>query len=246
MSFLRPAGYVVITAICLLSWVESAQAVPITYSYTGTVGSAATGIFSGQGSQVTGTFTFDSALIDNNPNGTQDIYSANDPNNLAVAHVFELTVTLGGVTRTTANNQNTPGTDHLSLNLIDSSSAGDLFDFRASLISNTDDFAELSIRDLLPSGSADGIAAGSNNLTSTIGGTIALLDNINVGLFSNAYNSSLWEAVDKRTGASEGSLYFTLTSISRAPVSSVPEPSALLLLSCGLVGLAVWRRKQTA
>ncbi len=243
MRFMGPVIYLVSTILWLLGWAESSHAIPVTYSYTGTVGSTATGIFAGQGSQLTGTFTFDSALVDGNSNWTQDIYSASDPNNVAAGRAFELTVTLGTVTRTTANNRNAPGTDHHFLNIVDSSASGDKFQFRSSLIAPTDDFAELWLLDLVPTNSADGIAVRSSTLGSNMAATIALLDNINVGLFSNTYNSSVWEAVSKGTGAFEGSLSFGLTSINRVPTSQVPEPSSILLLCLGLIAglfLKMW------
>ena len=52
-----------LSALGLLGLSVQALAAPVTFLYAGTVTSA-TGIFAGQGSTVTGTFSFDSTLVD--------------------------------------------------------------------------------------------------------------------------------------------------------------------------------------
>jgi hypothetical protein len=63
-------------------------------------------------------------------------------------------------------------------------------------------------------------------------------------LVGNVFAGAVWHsplALDANNRINSGSQTFLVKSVS----SSVPEPSSLLLLGAGLLGLAAWRWKQT-
>jgi hypothetical protein len=186
-----------------------AKADPITFNFTGTVTSA-TGIWVGQGSAVTGFYTFDTTLVDNAPgSGVVDQFFANSPANQGLP--FEISVTVGLVTRTTANNQNLPSNNHHVLAWSDSGS--DSFSIQAFSFVTTDDRVLIFLRDLSPS-PPDGVTPGTGNLTDT-----PITTAPNVGLFDEV-DQNFYDAFDS-SGVNEGRVNFTLSSIT---VSA--EPSA--------------------
>lgn len=227
-----------VVSFCLFAWIgllslsSNVWAAPLTYQYTG-VATLTSGIFSGQGTAVTGRFTFDSGLLDRFPlSNTVDHFTPWDP--ASNSEAFELTISLGSIFRTSADNQNsaTPGHHHL---LITDRPSDDQIEFVARTVALTDDFAAVRLTDVVPTGSPDGVAAGSGNLTSTLVGAMNILNTLNIGSFSNTV-PSVWAANDNTSGALIGVAEFTVTSI-----TAVPTPSAFLLMGTGLSGLVGWR-----
>ena len=125
-----------------------------------------------------------------------------------------MTLSLGTVSRTSADNANTPGTRHHSFLVLDWPES-DQFVF--SVLSNTssDDSGSLVLADYVPFPNPDAIATGSGNLQSDIGSTIALLSTLDVSLFSNLSGGS-WTAFDP-SGVLQGRLGFDLTTVSPVP-----------------------------
>jgi hypothetical protein len=213
---------------------QVATAEPITFNFTGIV-DASTGIWAGsQGLAVSGFYTYDTLLVDFLVGNTQqDLFRAIDPANQAF--LWEISVTVGGVTRTTASNQNAAGTQHHFLEVLDHASE-DRFQFETVRHIGSDDFARFRMQDLSPD-PPDGIAVGSGSLTDTAPTTAP-----DVALFDTVVGLSLYLSYDA-AGESEGNLQFTLTSIVPVPEPVPLSGSAALLLSglLGAVGLGVLR-----
>jgi hypothetical protein len=227
----------VVNVVALFGFTTLASATPITYNYTGTV-TAATGIFAGQGTNVTGTFTFDDGLVDQCVGAACDFFPSGSTANLAFNSVWEITLNLGTVNVTTATNARAVGTNHHFLSLSDDPSV-DQFVMYAAEIAAGDDSVQLNLQDLLPV-PPDGISPGSNNLTGTIAGAIAILNTLDPADFSLITGISNWAARNER--GLQGQVVFTPTSISLA--QPVPEPASLLLFGTGLVGAGVRRYRQ--
>ena len=88
----------------------AANAWPITFNFTGTV-TGATGIFAGQGSDLTGSYTFDTGLMDIDifvGNAVTDQFLNNAFANQALTSTFDVTVTVGAETHSTSANANIP------------------------------------------------------------------------------------------------------------------------------------------
>ena len=227
--------YVFFTVFCLWSFSTSTYAAPITYNYIGEV-IGASGIFAAQGPLVNGTFSFDSTLLDSNLSNAIDLYSSESPvSNQASSNVWEVTISMFTLSRTTANNQNLSTTPHHFLEIIDGLNT-DSFTLQADRLVASDDFVRLGLVDSVSP--TDGIAIGAANLTGDILDTISILDNLDPSLFSFLAGST-WDAFDK-DGISEGSVNFRITSITRA----VPIPSTLLFFGLGITGFAAWRWRE--
>jgi hypothetical protein len=208
---------------------QSANATPITFNFTGTATNT-TGIFAGQGTAVTGFYTFDTALVDTFPgDATNDWFQNHTPvGNQGLT--FEISLTLGSVTRTTANNLNPATFGHHRVIWRDGASM-DQFEIRAIHVTSSDDDAALNLEDFTPS-PPDGVAAGSGNLTDT-----PILTAPNIALFDTVIGNSFYRSWNS-SGVNDGTVIFTLTSI-----TPIPEPSTALLLATGLAALAVGRRR---
>jgi len=201
-----------------------ASATPFTFQFTGTVNSA-TGIWAGQGTTVTGFYVLDDTLTDSDPSADVDIFDS-DTNPAAT---FEISVSLGAVTRSSADNSLASGAPpHHLLLVADLDSAYDEWLLSANRVVSSDDRIFLDALDTDPE-PADGIAPGSGNLNSG-----PLLSPGDLSLFTGLFGGV--DAYDG-VGSLEGQLQFTLTS-----VSPIPEPSTALLLGLGLAGIAVRRR----
>ena len=203
--------YLLLPFICALGlgYPDTGLAVPVTFNFTGNATSTS-GIFAGQGTAVTGSYTFDTGGL--SPSAFVTTHSAAFAGSFGV---FEISMTLGAITRTTANNQNTPATNHHNLKWQDGGTFqgwDDLFQFTATPVIISDDFAQIFIRDngdsTLP---ADGIAPGAGNLTLPL-----ILTAPDVSLFNTVSGSfNRYEARDG-SGNLEGVLNFTPTSITAA------------------------------
>lgn len=213
--------------ICVLGlgYPDTGLAVPITFNFTGNATSTS-GIFAGQGTAVTGSYTFE-------PDGLS-LSSFVTTHTAAFAGslgVFEISVTLGATTRTTANNQNTPATNHHDLKWQDGGffqGWDDLFLFKSTPVILSDDFGQIFIRDngdsVLP---ADGMAPGSGNLTLPL-----ILAAPDVSLFNTVAGLSRYEARNG-SGTLEGTLAFTTTSITAAPGAPGSDPGNPILPTSG-------------
>ena len=215
-----------------------ARAEVLTFNYTG-IATGTSGVFgesdANVGAIVTGFYTFDTAKIVVSPYETA--YSTST----ATSTDFEISVTLGGVTRTTANNSNrTLGSNHHTITWTDGDywqGYDDKFQYKSSPnYSNGDDYGLVYIHDQGTSADlADGIAVGSGNLSS------ALIEAApDVSLFNNTSGLSRYEAWGDTW--IDGSVDFTVTSITPA---AVPEPSTLAtLVGMAAVALLVSHRRR--
>lgn len=221
-------------ALCvagLLFCSSSAIAAPFTYSFSGNV-TQATGIFAGAavGDVVSGIYTVDTDIqngsVDNvtaNP-GLNSFFS-NDIAQPIVSGSYEISVTAGGVTRTTASNA---VTSRYTLKQWDLGFRDEwLYSALGQAIG--DDFAALNAVDFTPS-PPDGLFPGSGNLTGVpilAPGALALYDSVTGEYAARGPSNAL-----------EGELSFDITSI-----TIIPEPGTALLLGLGLAGLAGVRRR---
>jgi hypothetical protein len=214
--------YTVFLCALILLAPLTANAVPMTFDFSGTVNYSG-GIWGGV-SIVAGSYTYDTALVDLAPSsGSNDRFFASTGANQAFS--WDLTVTAGGVTRSTSNNQNSPGTNHHYLDLINSSV--DRYAFYANRYGSTDDFGRILLQH------TTGAAFGP--LPNTAPTTAPNLTDFN-------FQSNFYYAYDN-SGALEGYINFNLTSVTSA-IAPVPEPATMLLLGSGLIGMAaVGRRK---
>ncbi len=207
--------------------VGSASATPITYNFTGTVDTAI-GTFAGQGSVVTGFYTVDDSLsVDFFPgNSGIDDFRSDDNPGLA----WEISVTVGSVTLTSADNSNPLGTYHHHIGATDSA-LEDEWRLGSIRQDGADDAFALIVRDHSPS-PPDGVAVGSGNLD-----TAPILSPGDLSLYDDV--AGLSSVVDYTTGGVQlGFLTFSLTS-----VTVVPEPSTALLVGAGFGVLAALRRR---
>ncbi|MCP5068887.1 MAG: PEP-CTERM sorting domain-containing protein [bacterium] len=224
-----PAGRGLLAILTLLGWVFSSQtanAAPITFNFTGTVTSTS-GIWVGQGTAVTGFYTYDTALMDSGSTNDFDQFSAGVAGN--ELYSWEFSVSLGAVTRTTASNQNAAGTYHHGLVIFDRASE-DRYLIQSAVVVASDDFAAISLRDTVGT-PPDAIAVGTGNLTGvapTTAPNLSLFDTIAAGTYEER----------DITGTRVGTVDFNVTSITLA----VPEPTTALLFATGLAGLAMRRR----
>jgi len=209
---------------------RATQATPITFNFGGTATNAS-GIWAGATS-LTGSFTYDSALVDlNQGDSFNDTFRADTLANQGFA--WEITVTANGVTRSTSTNQNIAGTLHHFLQVLDDPTEDRWF-LQADKLAASDDFAQLLLQDFVPS-PPDGITAGSGNLTDMAPTTAP-----NPGLFS-VNTSSIYQAFTDN-GMFEGALEYRLDTI-----SIVPVPPAVWLFGSGLIGLiGIARRRRKA
>ena len=221
----------------LLSAAASAE--PVTHAFTGAV-VGGDGIWAGQGSTVTGFYTVDDAMVDENPgSGEFDLFRPEINPGLT----WEISVTLGSTSRSTASNQRLDSTPHHYLQVNDAS-GGDIWRIEATKVIGSDDSARLMARDFAPT-PPDAIAPGSGSLTGT-----PTLSPGDLSLYSTLAGESFYEAVDAQ-GEAEGTVLFTITSVTLAsePAAVPIAPMAQLgaaagLLALGLAALAIRTRTQ--
>ncbi|MCP5065636.1 MAG: PEP-CTERM sorting domain-containing protein [bacterium] len=227
-----PVGRGLAAILTLLGWLfgsQTANAAPITFNFTGTVTST-TGIWVGQGTAVTGFYTYDTALIDAvDYSDESDVFGSGVAGN--ESFFWEISVSLGAVTRTTASNQNAAGTYHHGLFHHDKPTE-DTFLLQTAFVVTGDDFAYISLGDKVGT-PPDAVAVGTGNLTGvapTTAPNLLLFDTTTLGRYDEK---------DNITDLSVGKVNFDVTSITLA----VPEPTTALLFATGLAGLATRRRR---
>jgi hypothetical protein len=209
----------------------AANSAPLTYGYTGVAGNG-TGIFSGlSGESVSGYFTFDDRLIDNDHGIKSDLdtFKTDDPGNEAFVSAFSASLTVGGVTV----NASAPAVSFGVLQLADHPFGADAVEYQLWGAAGRNFF---SLEALDISNPWDAVAAGSGNLTGTVPGDLQFLNGLDLQKFDvvlarwNVYASNL---------SVESGLDFTWTTI-----SPVPEPATLSLFGAGLLaGVLVWKRR---
>jgi PEP-CTERM motif len=221
---LLPTSHRHLAAMVFLMLVEAqATAAPVTHAFSGTA-TEAIGSFAGQGTAVTGFYTLDpdNLTFDDNPDPVQDLWRA-DQNQAAT---WEISVTLGAVTVTSADNANTAGTRHHHLQITDVPQA-DQWTLEATPHLPGDLRFRLFAHDERPIGAPDGIAAGSNDL------------NVAPILTPGDLSAYTYTRADVHDGDASNALVFTLDS-----VVLVPEPTTALLFASGLAALALARRRR--
>ena len=195
---------------------------PITYNFTGTVISQ-TGVYIGQGTEVTGSITFDTSLIDGlASNGvTDNFFSGNAANSL---FVWTMTTTNGSVTTSHSVTGQVSGSIFGQM-LIEDSSTQDGFNFTVN-DSSGQGRSNLSLGDI-------------NNLNLVLPGTGGLADSagfdLTTLLLASVTNQDSFVCTFNCTDPGipgSGILDFSVTNI-----SAVPIPGALLLFGSGLLGL---------
>lgn len=197
-------------------------ATPLVAHFTATVDSA-TGAFAGQGSVLTGSVAWDSALMELNPGATgneNDAYRADQNGALAWA----ISVQLGAAAFTTADNDNSLFANHHEMSWYDRAAfVTDEFNVQSNKNQPQDDFASLAVR------GPDLLFANGGNLTGTAN-TLVGFDLSGASLRFGQY-----EAFDP-SGVSQGRVTFTVTAI------ALPEPGFGALCAMGAVAAVIRRR----
>ena len=194
----------------LVTW--AADADPITFNFTGTV-TVGDGIYaSTAGMPVTGSYTFDTDLLVTSPSDAFfNQFRNNSPAaNQALTNVFDMTVTVGAITRSSSDNVSTPSIFSHRVYWGDDSTI-DQFQFQSIRRASTDDEALLFLFDLDPS-PPNAVSVGSGSLTTDMPLTTAP----NVSLFSNQFNSYIY--YDSQTGQWVGQVMFTIETITAAVI----------------------------
>jgi hypothetical protein len=222
------------SALALSLFAPAAIASVITYDFTGDA-FYTLGIFAGQGTQVTGTISFDDRIVDFSPTAAGDTFSANLEPNSAFAGNFRATIQVGSAVASYALHEN--DVDDWGWLWIADDTTFDWIDYFFVGNQGGQTIFELTARD----NGGVAVKPGSYGLTSTIEGDIGILDALDLGLFKDRAFGT-WARRDVSYGPVIDSVQFAWTGISRS--ISVPEPAPALLLATALLGLAVRYRKR--
>lgn len=214
----------------LLAVPTIANAALVTYSFTGDV-IFANGIFAGEGSVVSGLFSFDDALAASASGTTLNVFRSDFPTaNAAIPNSFVASLSLGSVNVSATSDPSRPPSQ---VQLQDGTN--DLLLLQLGGTVNLQDSMSLRLNDFAADDpTPDGIAAGSGNLTGQLSDSIAIMNLIDPTAFDSAAIS------DWRT-ANGDLVRFNLTSLSN--VSAIPVPAALPLFASALLGLFGLRRR---
>jgi hypothetical protein len=223
-----------IGAMFALSLASVVHGAPITFNFTGTVIGAQSGSFAGQGSTVSGSYTYDTDLTDSDPFDVfQDTFSSNTSANLGFD--YNITVTNGSFSLSSTN-IGTAGNSHF-LRFRDHV-FDDQFLYEAADGNPGVDRFRLVLTDRTPEGAPDGIATGSGNLLHS-----PLMNPLDVGLFNCSPTCTSYVVEDDDEGFPISHLEFQISSIS---LQLVPIPGAVWLFGSA-IGLLGWmKRRQTA
>lgn len=230
--------YLLLCASCLMLLLPSPiLAIPLTFDFAGTAIVTA-GIFLGQGTNVTGSYTYDSDLVDSSGAGEEDVFSAHILSNQSFQ--WNIAVTLGTTTRSTSTNLNLAPDGHHLIHILDTS-AEDRYKIESLRQVITDDAAQILLSDFDPLPDPDAVLAGSGGLTNSAPllapDVSKFSDNcLSAGLFT----CSAYIAFNDVTGDEDGRVFFRVDSIT---ARSVPEPATLLLVALGMFGFAFSRRE---
>lgn len=230
-----------VVSCVLLSLSSHALAAAVTYNYMGNVTNA-TGIFAGQGSVVTGTFTFDDRMLDWSADPYQDDFKYVNPSGDYMK--MSATVKVGSavvVIEPTEHANSQVGvydgfhrfgcTDMEGCDDVHDSIGFRIYDYSTSLL-------------LLQAfdSSDQAVAPGAGSLSSTVAGLIDIFDHLDLSLFRDfAEGYALLGSAEYP----HDELRFTWTGISRVQdenPTTIPEPATLSLFGLGLAGLAALRR----
>jgi hypothetical protein len=197
-----------------------AYAVPITFDFTGTatgVGGYTKGIWAGQGTDVTGSYTYDTDLADTFPaDSARDKFLSNDPANAVFA--WNITFNLGAVTRSVDG----PAA-FFNFNIQDK--ATDSYAFGNNLfglnLHGTDATAVQNLDGSAPDYAPD------------------------LSLFNTGSINGLYKLEGSENQLSFRLTSITAAAgISSAGPVPIPEPATMLLVATGLIGLAGFGRKK--
>lgn len=219
----------------LSMWIFSsgAQATIATYYFSGTV-TDANGIFAGQGSSVTGSFSFDYGAQDSDPSTEYDFFTSDTSSNQPLIANFSASLTLGSVL----------------LNLAPIDVAGSYFAISATdtpdrlsyyLKVFSDGWLDFSIMDNPYVDAGDPVSA----LDGTISRLVGILDNLVTSTFSGEFSPGMgegyWVAMDQ--DAEIGNVAFQWNELWRGGATRVSEPGSVGLFASGLIIAALTRRR---
>ena len=232
---------VILAAVILFFFVVPATsgAAPVRLDFLGRV-TFATGVFAGQGLDLSGFLVLDSEFVPYVSEPTRTSFATLTPENVLLS--YEISVTVGSVTRTTAYN----GIPAFGLDILDREDV-DSFHFRVGThhsASGGDDLAKIRLADFIPS-PPDAIAPGSGSLIGAVPVTAPALS-----LFSVVDRNTYEAYLDTRN--LEGQVNFDLVAFvpessenvaPAVPALSGPAIGGLALLLVG-IALAMGRSKR--
>jgi hypothetical protein len=226
-------------SVCVaLSTTSIANAAPITFNFTATVVGTPTGIWSSV-TTVAGSYTYDTALVDAGlTDNTIDHFRSDGTNQLLS---WDITITAGGITRTTSENEIQVGGLHHYLSVKDQSTE-DSYSITSLNRFIGDDYAKIQLRDFQPSNDPDGTAVGTGNLTDMAPTTAPDPNLFQSCRAPNAACFSTYVSFDD-VGFNEGEVLFDINTIT---IASVPIPTTIWLFGSGLMGLVGMARHKKA